>query len=209
MDRMILTQETIEYKEKLLDYVNEIVVRQNGADPIGNQESFTIENAARKVLKELLNEFHVGAADLGKKTAGNEEKIRTLKGKSEKQELLMKKLTSQCASVETFNKRMQGLELNIESIKDAAEKRHESTRDYIGRVKEALEGRVDQVTQFNEKLTSMNEEIQRIRGTTEASAERTLTEVMRGLDAARDTQEGLDLLSQRTQMAQTTTDHER
>lgn len=35
----------------------------------------------------------------------------------------------------------------------------------------------------------------------EASAERTLAEVMKGLDAARDTQEGLALLSQRTQQA--------
>ena len=50
----------------------------------------------------------------------------------------MKKLTGQCASVETFNKRMQVVEQNIESIKDSAEKRHESTRDYIARVKEAL-----------------------------------------------------------------------
>ena len=56
---------------------------------------------------------------------------------------------------------------------------------------------------------SMNDEIQRIRGMSEASAERTLSEVMKGLDAARDTQEGLDLLSQRTQQAQTQSEHER
>lgn len=84
MDRMFLTKETREFKEKLLDYVNEIVVRQNGADPIANMETFSTENASRKVLKELLNEFHVSAAELGKKTAGNEDKIRALKTKAEK-----------------------------------------------------------------------------------------------------------------------------
>ena len=104
---------------------------------------------------------------------------------------------------------MQVAEQSIEAIRESAEKRHESTRDYIARVKEALEGRVDQVTQFNEKLTSMSDEIQRIRGMAEASAERTLAEVMRGLDAARETQEGLALLSQKTQVAQTQAEHER
>lgn len=172
-------------------------------------ETFATENASRKVLKELLNEFHVTAAELTKKTTANEDKIRALKTKAEKQELVMKKLAGQCASVETFSKRMQVVEQNIEAIRESAEKRHESTRDYIARVKEALEGRVDQVTQFNEKLTSMSDEIQRIRGMAEASAERTLAEVMRGLDAARETQEGLALLSQKTQVAQTQADHER
>jgi len=48
-----------------------------------------------------------------------------------------------CEKTDTFTKRMQVVEQNIDSIKDSAEKRHESTRDYIARVKEALEGRVD------------------------------------------------------------------
>tara|TARA_B110000285_G_C14761861_1_gene439915 strand:- start:138 stop:560 length:423 start_codon:yes stop_codon:yes gene_type:complete len=140
---MFLTKETREFKEKLLDYVNEIVVRQNGADPIANMETFIAENASRKVLKELLNEFHVSANELGKKTAGNEDKIRVLKTRAEKQDHIIKKLTGMCEKTDTFTKRMQVVEQNIDSIKDSAEKRHESTRDYIARVKEALEGRVD------------------------------------------------------------------
>ena len=103
---MFLTKQMREYKDRLLDLVNEIVVRQNGADPIANQESFTVENAARKVLKELLNEFHVSAEEIKKKQNTNEEKIRAQKALGEKQQLLMKKLTAQCASVESFNKRM-------------------------------------------------------------------------------------------------------
>ena len=58
-----LTNNTVErdivrdIKEKLLDYTNDIIVRQNGLDPIANFESFTVETAARKALKELLNEY--------------------------------------------------------------------------------------------------------------------------------------------------------
>lgn len=92
MDQVFLNKQTREFKEKLLDYVDEIVVRQNASDPVANMESFTTENASRKVLKELLNEFHVTAEDLRKKSAVHEEKLRAQKALGEKQQLLMKKL---------------------------------------------------------------------------------------------------------------------
>ena len=57
MDKIILTREARDIKEKLLDFTNEIIVRQNGIDPVANFESFTIETASKRVLKELLNEF--------------------------------------------------------------------------------------------------------------------------------------------------------
>ena len=64
MDRLILTREAREIKEKLLNFTNEIIVRQNGLDPIANFETFTIETASRKILKELLNEFYVTSDQL-------------------------------------------------------------------------------------------------------------------------------------------------
>jgi hypothetical protein len=57
--------------------------------------------------------------------------------------LLIKKLTTQCASVETFNKRMQVCEQRIEQMRDSAEKRHETIKDFVGKMKEALEAKVD------------------------------------------------------------------
>jgi len=57
MDKIILTREARDIKEKLLDFTNEIIVRQNGIDPVANFESFTIETASKRVLKELLTEF--------------------------------------------------------------------------------------------------------------------------------------------------------
>ena len=57
MDRMFLSKEAREIKEKLLGFTNEIIIRQNGLDPIANFESFITETTARKVLKELLKEY--------------------------------------------------------------------------------------------------------------------------------------------------------
>lgn len=92
MDRMLLTKETRDIKEKLLDYTNEIIVRQNGLDPIANFESFTTETAARKALKELLNEFTMTAEELKKKQTQNDEKIRNQKNQIEKLQVVQKKL---------------------------------------------------------------------------------------------------------------------
>ena len=73
-------------------------------------ETFIAENASRKVLKELLNEFHISANEMSKKTNGNEDKIRVLKTKSEKQDAIIKKLSTKCEETATFTKRMQVVE---------------------------------------------------------------------------------------------------
>ena len=67
MDRILLTQETRQMKEKLLEYVNDIIVRQNRMDPVGNFENFYSETSARKALKELLSEFSTASEELQKK----------------------------------------------------------------------------------------------------------------------------------------------
>ena len=54
MDKILLTAETKKIKEKLLDMVDELVVRQNKITPNMNLETFASETSSRKVLKELL-----------------------------------------------------------------------------------------------------------------------------------------------------------
>ena len=73
---MLLTMEVKGIKEKMLDYVNEIIVRQNGLDPVANIETFQLENTSRRVTKELLSEFQLLSDELKKKQSSNEEKIR-------------------------------------------------------------------------------------------------------------------------------------
>ena len=92
MDRLILTREAREIKEKLLNYTNDIIVRQNGLDPVANFETFTIETASRKILKELLSEFHTTSDKLTQKQATNDDKIRNQRSNIEKLQQLVKQL---------------------------------------------------------------------------------------------------------------------
>jgi len=41
----------------MLDYVNEIILRQDARDPVSKIESFVNETASRRVLKDLIVEF--------------------------------------------------------------------------------------------------------------------------------------------------------
>ena len=51
MDKILLTAETKKIKEKLLDMVDDLVVRQNKITPNMNLETFASETSARRVLK--------------------------------------------------------------------------------------------------------------------------------------------------------------
>lgn len=92
MERILLTKEVRAMKEKMLDFVNDIIVRQNRQDPVANFESFINETAARRVLKELLAEFTTAAEDVRKRTTANEDKLKVDKAKLEKHEALIKKI---------------------------------------------------------------------------------------------------------------------
>lgn len=79
-------------KEKMLDYVNDIIVRQNRQDPVSNFESFLSETAARKALKELLEEFTTGVEDVRKRCGSNDEKLALNKVTIERHDHLLKKV---------------------------------------------------------------------------------------------------------------------
>jgi len=51
-------------------------MRQNRENIPANQENFLVENASRKALRELLNEFNTMAVDLKDKLGKNEVAIR-------------------------------------------------------------------------------------------------------------------------------------
>lgn len=44
-------------------------------------------------------------------------------------------------------------------MKEQGEKRHEQMKDFINKTKDMLEARVDQVCQFEEKITIVNDEL--------------------------------------------------
>ena len=166
MERMLLTKEVRAMKDKLLDYVNDIIVRQNGQDPVSNFESFINETAARKVLKELLGEFSTGVEDVRTRCVANDEKLKNHKVSLEKHDGLIKKVQAKAEAVDKFNKRLTDCEQKLETMRDLQEKRHETTKDFVQRTKEMLEARVDQITQYNARLEGMHDEISKLKDLT-------------------------------------------
>lgn len=114
MDEILLKADARKLKDALLDMVDRIVVRQNSENYKLNFEHFASETSSRKVLKELLSEFHVTTEDLKKKINSNEEKIRNNKTNIERILTTVRKLTTQVEQVNSFNKRLLAMETKID-----------------------------------------------------------------------------------------------
>ena len=89
----------------------------------------------------------------------------------------MKKLMVQSQAVETFNKRMKLTEDKIDNVKSLAETRHEQTKEYVNRTKDMLEGRVNQITQFNDSIMSMGEDLKKMKQGNDDFMEKIMNEV--------------------------------
>jgi hypothetical protein len=75
-----------------MDYVNDIIVRQNGLDPVSTFETFHTETSARRVLKDLLMEFQLSSDELKKKQSKNEDDLRYNKSAIENIRVVISKL---------------------------------------------------------------------------------------------------------------------
>jgi len=65
-------------------------------------------------LKELLSEFFINSDNLKNKQIANDEKMKQLRSQVEKLNLNQKKLTKDCSSVDTFEKRLRIAEDKVE-----------------------------------------------------------------------------------------------
>ena len=71
----------------------------------------------------------------------------------------MKKVIEQTSGVTTFGKRLTLVEEKIESNKQRNEQAHEGLKEYVAKVKEALENRVGAVIDFNDKIEKIKKEL--------------------------------------------------
>lgn len=110
MDKALLTMDALKQKNLLLDLVDKIVMRQNTDNIPLHFDSFQNETSSRKVLRELLGEFHMQAEDLKKKINKNDEGVRQSKSQVDKITIAIKKLSTQCEQVVSFGKRVTLLE---------------------------------------------------------------------------------------------------
>lgn len=56
-DYEMLPKSYKEFKEDIVLKIDALIERQNGVDPIAKMETFEVETASRKVLRELVDTF--------------------------------------------------------------------------------------------------------------------------------------------------------
>ena len=71
MDTLTLGKDMRQAKDMMMEFVDQIITRQNKESINANHDSFVIETAARRVLKELLVEFQGTADDIRTKMTAN------------------------------------------------------------------------------------------------------------------------------------------
>lgn len=101
------------FKEKLLQYVEHIVKRQDSKNPLSKMETFEVETASRRVLKELLEEFAKIRDDQTKNISQIQAADTWNKRKIEYLENGLGKMQRQMFSTTTFEKRLGLIEVKL------------------------------------------------------------------------------------------------
>jgi len=60
-----------------------------------------------------------------------------------------------------FSKRMAIAEQKLDAMKEITDKRHESLKDYVGKTKDMLESRADQMIVYDDKISIVLDEIKK------------------------------------------------
>ncbi|CDW82193.1 UNKNOWN [Stylonychia lemnae] len=162
-------------KNKLYTYVSEIVNRQNEGNEVLSFESFQVETAARKVLKELIDYFIQRDEQWDKIV--NQVKLTTdkYKGKVDAFEVILKKVQSVQFDTEGLFKRMSKIvriyKLNLmiyqegltEQQTDHVDKQVGQVKEIIKTNKEHLESKLEIINIYDQRFSKLDKENQRLR----------------------------------------------
>lgn len=88
----IASKEVRELKERLLAEVEEIIERQNRVEPVNKIESFQVETASRRVLKDLTDEFYKTQGSQDRKIKDVTSQFEQHRRKVDTMETIVKKL---------------------------------------------------------------------------------------------------------------------
>lgn len=61
--------------------------------------------------------------------------------------------------VEAFSKRVGVMETKMEVMRENADKRHETIKDFVNRTKDSLDSKVEMAIAYNEKINHMRDEL--------------------------------------------------
>ena len=109
-EKFVLSHDAKILREELIGYVDAILERQDRADILKKVESFQIETASRRTMKELTDHFLKLDGESKKKISSVKVQGDAAKKKIETQELMIKKLQNAVQEIANMNKRLQIVE---------------------------------------------------------------------------------------------------
>lgn len=106
-------------------------------------ETFQVETAARRVLRELVETFFKAQTEAEGKIKRLEEQQCNSKRQVQEVHGTLRRIQSSLSEALVFGRRMNVAEQKIEAFKESAERRHDALKDFVNQTKEMLESRSD------------------------------------------------------------------
>ena len=122
-----MSKEVRDLKERLMTYVNDIIEAQQRVEPVQKFESFQVETASRRVLRELIESFY----DVQNQQNKTVKEIRLTtdnqKKKIDLMDSVMKKIQASLSDSNTLAKRMSIIVSNLNNCYNLIVRNNAST----------------------------------------------------------------------------------
>lgn len=136
----------------MLGYVDSIVERQDKYDILKKVESFEVEVAARKAMRELVEHFQKVNNDMKNVQKDQSADIRRLKEHSSAMKSMITKLQNTAAEIPGLQKKIQKEKTCRETNEANAIRNMDSIKEKIENSAKYLEGRLDIVDTLEDRI---------------------------------------------------------
>lgn len=92
-------------------------------------------------------------------------------------DFLMKRLQTSTNEANKYGNRITKCESNLDAIRENFDKKNEHLKEYITKMKEMLEVRIDQITQFETQIEGIGAEIKKLAGMMTNEQNKIITEL--------------------------------
>ena len=92
-------------------------------------------------------------------------------------DFLVKRLQSSTNEANKYGNRITKCENNLDIIRESFDKKNENLKEYIVKMKEMLETRIDQITSFESQIEGLSAEIKKLAGMMTTEQNKIITEL--------------------------------
>ena len=97
--------------------------------------------------------------DIRSKVSNADDIMKGLKQRIDTHDVQLKKAGEQAQMVDGFSKRVGVMETKLDVMRENADKRHETIKDFVNRTKDSLDSKVEMAIAYNEKIVHMRDEL--------------------------------------------------